>query len=61
LKKDIENYIPMNLQMSMDIAETNEKNRERIECRKAFTAHDIEWLSGKDSLENLACIGAINR
>ena len=61
LKQDIENYIQDEfLQQTMDTKETHENNRGRIEERKAFTTHDIEWLRGKDDWKSLACVGAIN-
>ena len=43
----------------MDSQSITEKSRDRIERRSAYTASDIEWLSGKEKWENLCCIGAI--
>jgi predicted transposase YbfD/YdcC len=61
LKQDIEEHIQNELlQKDMDTKETCEKNRGRLEYRKAFVTHDIEWLSGKDDWKGLVCIGAIN-
>ena len=61
LKKDIEDYIrDEHLRKSMDTYETCEKSRDRIERRTAYSTGDIEWLSGRNEWENLACIGAVN-
>jgi len=43
-------------QKTMDSSRAIEKNRDRIERRKAFVTHDI----GKEEWAGLACIGAIN-
>ena len=61
LKKDIEDYIQDDcLRKAMDIYETCEKSRDRIELRTAYSTDDVEWLGGKKEWENLACIGAVN-
>jgi predicted transposase YbfD/YdcC len=61
LKQDIEKYIQdESFQQNIDTKEVREKNRGRIEYRKAFITTDIEGLHGKDDWANLACIGAIN-
>lgn len=61
LKQDIEVYVQDDeLRNTMDTAATHEKNRGRIECRKAFVTADIDWLFGKNEWEDLACLGAIH-
>jgi len=61
LKQDIEDYVQYNdLRKNMDTFQTLEKSRDRIERRTAFTAHDIDWLYGKDEWASLLCIGAIH-
>ena len=49
------------LQKEMDAKETCEKNRGRVEYRKAIVTYNIEGLPGKGDWEGLVCIGAINR
>jgi len=44
----------------MDIAQTREKNGERLKKRSAFVTGDIDWLPGKSDWKNVACIGAIH-
>ena len=62
LKRDIEDYVQdKDLQKFMDKAQTHEQNSGRIEFRRAFICHDIDWLHDKGEWKNLACIGAINR
>jgi len=62
LKQDIEDYVKDDdLRKTMDSCETLEKNRGRIEYRKAFATQEIGWLIGKEEWTGLACIGAINR
>lgn len=61
LKQGIEDYIQdETLRKTMETATTTEKNRGRIEKRRAFVTHDIDWLYGKDEWVDLSCIGAIN-
>ena len=61
LKQDIEYYVQDDvLRKSMAATTTTEKNRGRIEKRRAFVTHDIGWLNGKNKWANLSCIGAIN-
>jgi len=61
LKEEIESHIQdESLQKGMNTKETRERNRGRLEYRKAFLTYDIEGLSGKDDWMGLACIGAIN-
>jgi len=42
------------------IKETTEKNRGRVEYRKAYVCYDIESLPKKEEWKGLVCIGAIN-
>ena len=61
LKEDIEDYVQdERLRKTMDIHRTVEKNSGRVEVRTAYASCDIEWLSGKEEWEKLACIGAVN-
>jgi len=61
LKQDIADYVhDERLEKTMDVFETCEKNRGRIERRTAYSTNDIEWLYGKEEWEKLACIGAIH-
>jgi len=62
LKKDIEDYAQdEKLRKSMDTFSTCEKNGGRIEVRKGFVTHDIDWLADRGEWKNISCIGAINR
>jgi predicted transposase YbfD/YdcC len=62
LEKDIADYVQdSSLRKGMDTAVTREKNRGRIEERRAYVTHDIGWLEDKGKWASLACIGAINR
>ena len=62
LKKDIEDYVQdEKLRKSMDKFVTTEKNGGRIEVRRGFVTHDIDWLADKGEWKSLSCIGAINR
>jgi len=58
LKADIELYMH---EEQVEAFTTTEKNGGRIEKRTAYASCDIEWLNGRDSWENLSCIGAIHR
>jgi predicted transposase YbfD/YdcC len=61
LKADIEDYVQDGvLRKSMDTFETVEKNRGRLEKRRAFTTGDIGWLYGKEEWKGLSCIGAVH-
>lgn len=58
LKRDIEDYIQdAALRATMQMVNTTEKNRERIERRTAFVTTDIDWLTRKSDWINLTCIG----
>lgn len=60
LEREIADYVQdETLRKGMDSAVKKEKNRDRIETRKAYTVSDISWLFGKEKWKNLACIGAI--
>lgn len=62
LKKDIEDFVKdKELQNTMQNVTKTEKNRDRIETRTAYVAHDINWLGQKDEWKNLCCIGAVNK
>ena len=62
LLKDREEYVhDMSLQKAMDKHITQEKNKDRLEKRSAYTKEDIKWLYGKQQWEGLTCIGAIRR
>ena len=62
LKQHIEDYVQdTGLRQTMKTAVTLEKNRGRIEKRRAFITDDIDWLYGKNDWAGLTCIGAINR
>jgi predicted transposase YbfD/YdcC len=62
LKADIEDYVQDSvLQKRMDTFETTEKNRGRLEKRRAFTTKDIDWLYDKEKWKGLSCIGAVHR
>ena len=62
LKNDLEEYVQdSGLRKTMDTFTTCEKNGGRIEIRRGFVTHDIDWLYGKDEWKNLTCIGAIHR
>ena len=62
LKQDIEDYVQdPDLQKSMDNAQTREQNSGRVEFRRAFVCHDVDWLYDKGQWKSLMCIGAINR
>jgi predicted transposase YbfD/YdcC len=62
LKADIADYVQDSvLQKSMDTFETTQKNRGRLEKRRAFTTCDIGWLYGREEWKGLACIGAVHR
>lgn len=39
--------------------QTTEKNRNRLECRTAYSTTGIDWMSCKKDWVNLKCIGAI--
>jgi predicted transposase YbfD/YdcC len=61
LNREIVNRVEdASFQETMDKAVKEEKNRGRMETRTAYTTSNIDWLFGKESWENLACIGAIN-
>jgi hypothetical protein len=61
LLNDISAYVQDdNLQKTIDIRESAEKNRGRTERRTAYSTADIDWLFGKDGWARLACIGAIH-
>jgi predicted transposase YbfD/YdcC len=45
----------------IEVAKTNEVNRDRIEERTAFVLNDIENLKHKEGWERISCIGAIHR
>jgi len=62
LREDIESYVQdTDLRKEMETAYTIEKNRERIELRRAYITDDVDWLNGKENWANLTSIGAINR
>ena len=62
LRQDIEDYVQdSDLRKTMDVCETLEKNRGRIERRTAYSTHDIGWLYRREEWANLACIGAVHR
>jgi len=62
LKKDIEDYAKdEKLRKNMETFSTCEKNGGRIEVRKGFVTHDIDWFADKSEWKSLSCIGAINR
>jgi predicted transposase YbfD/YdcC len=58
LKEEIELYIQNEVVPSH---QTTEKNGGRIEKRTAFACNDIEWMSEKEKLPHIVCIGAIHR
>ena len=61
LKEDIADYVQdEQLRKSMETASRCEKNRERVETRRAFVTQDIDWIDGREEWANLCCIGAIN-
>ena len=61
LKQDIEDYVQDDdLRKTMDTFKTHEKNRGRIELRRAYATCDIGWLYGREEWAGLVCIGAIN-
>ena len=61
LKQDIEDFIQdEHLRQTMDTAVTIEHNSGRIERRRAFVTHDIDWLYSKNEWAGLACIGAVH-
>ena len=61
LMQDIRDYIQDNsLRAAMTSQTLQEKNRDRIEIRKAFVTQDIDWLPHKEQWAHLACIGAIH-
>jgi predicted transposase YbfD/YdcC len=61
LKEDIEDYVKDDaLRRAMDTHETVEKNRGRIERRRAFSTRDVGWLREGVAWAGLACIGAIH-
>jgi len=54
LKNDLEEHVQDgDLRKNMDTFTTREKNGGRIEIRRGFVTHDIEWLYGKDEWKNL--------
>jgi predicted transposase YbfD/YdcC len=57
LKENIALYIHNE---TLDYCETVEKNGGRIEKRTAYASHDIDWLDGKETWADLACVGAIH-
>ena len=60
LEQEIRDYVQdESLRETMDSQSITEKNRDRIETRRAYTTSDVEWLFGKEKWENLRCIGAI--
>ena len=62
LKNDLEEYVQDDgLRKTMDTFMTCEKNGGRIEIRRGFVTHDIDWLYGKDEWKNITSIGAIHR
>ena len=62
LKKDIEDFVKdKEMQNTMKNTVRTEKNRDRIETRTAYVAHEIDWLGRKEEWKNLSCIGAINK
>jgi len=61
LKNEIAEYVmDPALRKTMDKAKTQEKNRDRIETRTAYTICEIDWLFGRKEWAKLCCIGAIN-
>jgi len=61
LKENIADYVQDELlRRDMETASVREKNRERVELRRAFVTQDIGWLDGVEEWANLCCIGAIN-
>jgi predicted transposase YbfD/YdcC len=61
MKEEIEDYVQnKSLRDKMDTAETNEKSRNRIEKRTAYTTFDVDWFEDKNEWKNLACFGAVN-
>ena len=61
LEKEIADYVQDGqLRSAMDTQVQQEKNRDRIEKRTAYTTGDISWIYGKEKWEKLSCIGAIH-
>jgi predicted transposase YbfD/YdcC len=61
LHEDIAGYVQEDrLRETMDTHSVCEKNSGRVERRTAYTTCGIEWLSGREEWERLACIGAIH-
>ena len=61
LKSEIAEYVmDPALRNTMDKAIKQEKNRDRIETRTAYSTCEIDWLFGRKDWAGLACIGAIN-
>ena len=57
LKADIELFIR---EETLETYTRTEKNGGRIEKRTAYISKEIDWLDGRDTWKNLACIGAIH-
>jgi predicted transposase YbfD/YdcC len=61
LKQDIADYVhDERLQKTMDVHQSCEKNRGKIERRTAYTTSDVQWLNDTGEWAGLACIGAIH-
>jgi predicted transposase YbfD/YdcC len=61
LHEDIAGYVQEErLRETMDTHSVCEKNSGRVERRRAYATCGIEWLSGREEWERLACIGAIH-
>jgi len=58
LKEEIEFFIQNETVPSY---QTTEKNGGRVEKRTAYTCNEIEWMSEKDKIPYITCIGAVHR
>jgi len=62
LMNSIESYIlDEEVQDELNYAETIEKNKGRLELRRAFTSTNIDVIENKDEWPSVAGIGAVNR
>ena len=60
LEAEISEYVRDGfLRNSMYGAQTQEKNRDRIETRTAYATSDISWLFGREKRESICCTGAV--
>ena len=61
LRSSIESHMLDTQVQKRDYAETLEKNKGRLELRRAFVSSDIDVIANKEEWPSLASIGAINR